>query len=72
MDIRPDALRVKITPTPTPKSIIKTQIEQAETIISKVEGEIKEDTKDCFTRISMYFKKMLYCECESSSNCMKK
>ena len=75
MDIRPDELRVNTatptpvpvpTPTQTPRSIIK-----SDTIISQVVGTIDEETKNCFTRISMFFKKMVYCECQSSSNCVK-
>jgi len=63
----PDELRVNTaTPTATPKSIIK-----SDTIISQVVGTVDEETKNCFTRISMFFKKMVYCECHSSSNCVK-
>jgi hypothetical protein len=41
-------------------------------IIEKVEEIIKEDKLNCYTRISVFFKKLVYCECNSSSNCIKK
>ena len=63
-------LRLKPEPEETPKSIIKPQ-----TIINEIvvdSEEIIEETKSCFTKISMFLKKMIYCQCESSSNCIKK
>ena len=83
MDIRPDELRVNTatptpvpTPTATPRSGMLEHsracgIIKSDTIISQVVGTIDEETKTCFTRISMFFKKMVYCECQSSSNCVK-
>jgi hypothetical protein len=46
-----------------------------QTIINEVivdTEEIVNDTRSCFTKISMLLKKMIYCQCESSSNCIKK
>ena len=40
--------------------------------VEKVEEIIKEDKINCYTRIAVFFKKLAYCECNSSSNCIKK
>lgn len=51
------------------------KIETSKTIINEIvvdTEEIVEETKSCFTKISMFLKKMIYCQCESSSNCIKK
>jgi len=60
-------LRLK---NPEPEPEIKPQ-----TIINEIvvdSEEVIEETKSCFTKISMFLKKMIYCQCESSSNCVKK
>jgi hypothetical protein len=57
------------TKTELEKSIIKPQ-----TIINEVVNDseqVIEETKTCFTKITMFLKKMIYCQCESSSNCIK-
>jgi hypothetical protein len=51
------------------------KIETSKTIINEVivdTEEIVEETKSCFTKISLFLKKMIYCQCQSSSNCIKK
>jgi hypothetical protein len=50
-------------------SVIKKDIIET---VEKVEEIIKEDTVNCYTRIAVFFKKLVYCECNSSSNCIKK
>lgn len=52
-------------------SIIKTYAEQAVTTISKVVINEIEESKTCYTKIKLFIKKFITCECESSSNCIK-
>jgi hypothetical protein len=40
--------------------------------IEEVEKIVKDKTITCYTKIALFFKKLVYCECNSSSNCVKK
>ncbi len=60
--------------TPETKTELEKSIIKPQTIINEVivdSEQVIEETKTCFTRISMFLKKMIYCKCESSSNCVK-
>jgi hypothetical protein len=50
------------------------KIETSKTIINEVivdTEEVIEDTRSCLTKVTLFLKKMIYCECESSSKCIK-
>ena len=59
-------LRLK---NPEPEPEIKPQTIINEVIVDT--EEIVNETKSCFTKITMLLKKMVYCQCESSSKCIK-
>jgi len=51
-----------------PEDIQKDAVET----IEEVEKIVKDKTITCYTKIALFFKKLVYCECNSSSNCVKK
>ena len=45
-----------------------------QTIINEVivdSEQVIEDTRSCLTKVTLFLKKLIYCKCESSSNCVK-
>ena len=60
--------------TPETKTELEKSIIKPQTIINEIvvdTEEIVEETKSCLTKVTLFLKKMIYCECESSSNCVK-
>ncbi len=60
--------------TPETKTELEKSIIKPQTIINEIvvdTEEIVEETKSCLTKVTLFLKKMIYCECESSSNFVK-